>query len=123
MEESQVLHSSLFVQEKEQRYERILFQHVLYFQAEGGWVDLITTQKEKKYRISTNIGSVAPQLNPTVFVRISRKHIVNIHHVVALQGNLVFVGSEALLMGRHYKDDLLRKLPILRTKNTKMQDE
>ncbi|WP_149241792.1 LytTR family DNA-binding domain-containing protein [Dyadobacter sp. 32] len=117
MKDSQLLSESIFISGKEQRYEKVLYQDILYFQAEGGWVDLVTNPAGKKYRISTNLGNVEPQLNPTVFLRVSRKHIINIHHVIAVQGNMVFVGDDEILIGRLYKDDLFVRLPILRTKN------
>lgn len=109
------LSGSIFVAEKEQRYEKVFFKDILYFRAEGGWVDLILI-KGKIFRIATNLGNISPQLDQTIFVRVSRKHIINIHHVTAIQGNIVVVGNEELMMGHSYKEDLIVRLPILRTK-------
>ena len=117
MEVSQLRSESIFVSGKEQRYEKVFFQDILYFQAEGSWADLITSRRGKRYRISTNLGNVESQLDTAVFVRVSRKHIVNIHHVTAVQGNIVFIDDHEILIGRLYKDGLITRLPILRTKN------
>lgn len=89
---------------------------IIYFQAEGSWAYLITSETGKKYRISTNLGNVEQQLNPNVFIRVSRKHIININHGIAVQGNAVIVGNEEILIGWISKDNLIEKLPILRTK-------
>lgn len=116
MDDFQLLSTSIFVPEKEQRYEKIQFRDVLFFQAEGSWVDIMTIHGLKNYRISTNLGNIEPQLNSNFFVRVSRKYIINIHRIVAIQGNIVVVGEEEIVMGKQYKDNLIIKLPILRTK-------
>ena len=118
-----ILSECIFVSGKNQCYEKVSYLNILFFRAAGGWVDLITNQGKKVYRISTNLGCVQPQLNPSVFVRVSRKHIINIHHVVAVQGNTVFVEDEEILMGIQYKADLMVRLPILRTKNITSKED
>ena len=104
----------VFVITTHQRYEKIVRDEILYLQAEGSWVDIVTMKKS--YRLSTNLGTVEPQLDPAFFGRISRKHIVNLHHIDSLQGNELKIQGKSLLMGRQYRETLLSRLPILRTK-------
>jgi DNA-binding LytR/AlgR family response regulator len=109
-----LLTDCVFVVTTNQHYEKIAKNDILYLQAEGSWVDIVTV--EKNYRLSTNLGSVEPQLDADYFGRVSRRHIVNLHHVNALRGNQLFVQGIEILIGKQYREGLLSRLPILRTK-------
>ena len=104
----------VFVVTTNQRYQKIAKSDILYVQAEGSWVDIVTV--DKTYRLSTNLGQVEPQLDAQSFSRVSRKHIVNLHHITAIQGGQLFIGEVAILIGKQYREPLLSQLPILRTK-------
>jgi DNA-binding LytR/AlgR family response regulator len=101
-----------------QRYERVQLDQIRYFQAEGNWVDLFTTNRS--YRLSTNIGQIETQLNDRLFVRVSRRHIVNVCRVTAIYGNDVVIDNDALPIGKQYRATLVERLPILRTKAEKL---
>ncbi|MEZ0542325.1 LytR/AlgR family response regulator transcription factor [Fibrella arboris] len=103
----------VFVVTANQCYEKIAKNDILYVQAEGAWVDIITV--DKTFRLSTNLGAVELQLDAAQFTRVSRKHIVNIHHIGAVQGNDLRIMNEVLTIGRQYRDALMRQLPILWT--------
>lgn len=104
----------VFVFTSRQRYEKIARQNILYIQAEGAWVDIVTSAKT--YRLSTNLGTIEQQLNDDTFCRVSRKHIVNLHHIESLRGNELQIQDRPVLIGRHYRDHLLSRLPILQTR-------
>ncbi len=104
----------VFVITTNQRYQKIAKSDILYVQAEGSWVDIITVGKT--YRLSTNLGQVEPQLDAQFFSRVSRKHIVNLDHITAIQGGQLFIGEVAVLIGKQYRELLLSRLPILRTR-------
>ncbi|MBO0933825.1 LytR/AlgR family response regulator transcription factor [Fibrella aquatilis] len=95
-------------------YERIVKRDIRYFQAEGNWVDLFTTTH--MYRLSTNIGQIQAQLDKQQFVRISRRHLVNIDRTCGLRGSELLIDDEPLPIGRQYRTALLSVLPILRMK-------
>lgn len=114
-----LMDSCVFIPVHAQRYERVVKDQIRFFQAEGNWVDLVTTQK--KYRLSTNIGQVALQLSVNQFVRISRRHIINIQRITALYGNQVYVDGDALLIGKQYRTALIDRLPIIRMKADSLQ--
>lgn len=107
---------SVFVVTKHQRYEKIHRHDILYVQAEGSWVDIITLNRT--YRLATNLGTIEAQLDAENFSRVSRKHIVNLCHIDSLQGNEVMIGSTAVAVGPQYREALWSRLPILRTKHT-----
>lgn len=104
----------VFVITSRQRYEKIAKYEILYIQAEGAWVDIVT--RAKTYRLSTNLGTVDQQLDDAMFCRVSRKHIVNLHHIESLRGNELQVQDRPVLIGRHYRENLLSRLPILQTR-------
>ncbi|WP_026308983.1 LytR/AlgR family response regulator transcription factor [Spirosoma spitsbergense] len=108
----------VFVVTTNQRYQKIAKGDILYVQAEGSWVDIVTA--DKTYRLSTNLGQVEPQLDANSFSRVSRKHIVNLHHITAIQGGQLFIGEVAVLIGKQYREPLLSQLPILRTKMNRL---
>lgn len=108
------LPDSVFVVTTNQRYQKIAKSDILYVQAEGSWVDIVTV--DKTYRLSTNLGQVEPQLDAQFFSRVSRKHIVNLDHITAIQGGQLFIGEVAVLIGKQYRESLLSRLPILRTR-------
>lgn len=109
-----LLDDCVFVVTKNQRYQKIAKSDILYVQAEGSWVDIVTSSD--RYRLSTNLGQVEPQLDGNCFSRVSRRHIVNVHHITAVQGGQLFIHDIAILIGKQYREGLLRLLPILRTK-------
>ena len=109
-----LLSDAVFVVTTNQRYQKIAKADILYLQAEGSWVDIITL--DKTYRLATNIGQLEPQLDTTWFGRVSRRHIVNLHRVEAVQGRQLFVQGVALLIGKQSRELILKQLPILKTK-------
>ncbi|GAB3983307.1 hypothetical protein GCM10028806_56380 [Spirosoma terrae] len=109
-----LLLNSVFVVTTNQRYQKIAKHDILYVQAEGSWVDIVTM--EKTYRLSTNLGQLESQLDDEIFCRVSRKHIINLNHISAIQGGLLFVWDTEILIGKQYREALISRLPILRTK-------
>lgn len=109
-----LLPDSVFVVTTNQRYQKIAKNDILYVQAEGSWVDIVTV--DKTFRLATNLGQLEQQLNTTDFCRVSRKHIVNLNHISAVQGGQLFVEDTELLIGKQYREALISRLPILRTK-------
>ena len=109
-----LLLNCVFVVTTNQRYQKIATNDILYVQAEGSWVDIVTV--DKTYRLSTNLGQLEPQLDDSDFCRVSRKHIVNLNHISAVQGGQLFVRDIEILIGKQYREGLIGRLPILRTK-------
>ena len=109
----------VFVITTNQRYQKIAKSDILYVQAEGSWVDIITL--DKTYRLSTNLGQVELQLDAQFFSRVSRKHIVNLDHITAIQGGQLFIGETIVLIGKQYREPLLSRLPILRTRIERLE--
>ncbi len=109
-----LLTDCVFVITTRQHYEKINKRDIVFIQAEGAWVDIITAHRT--YRLATNLGTVEPQLDTETFSRVSRKHIVNLCHIDWLQGNELSVSGRSVLIGPQYRENLLRRLPILRTK-------
>ncbi|MEZ0540251.1 LytR/AlgR family response regulator transcription factor [Fibrella arboris] len=108
------LEDCMFLSDTYQRYEKVPKMDVLYLRAEGSWVDVVTVHKT--YRISTHLGNIATQLDGTIFRRISRSHIVNLHRIDVMHGNELVIANQTLAMGRQYRSAVLTQLPLLRTR-------
>ncbi|PRY28552.1 LytTr DNA-binding domain-containing protein [Spirosoma oryzae] len=106
----------VFVITSKQRYEKITKESILFIQAEGAWVDIVTTAQS--YRLATNLGTIEQQVDDVMFCRVSRKHIVNLHRIDSLRGNELSIRGHPILIGRHYRENLLSRLPILQTRLT-----
>jgi DNA-binding LytR/AlgR family response regulator len=95
-------------------HQRLPKKDIYYIEASGSYVNILT--KKKTIVLSTNLGNMQKQLQCVHFIRISRKHIVNINHVDRIENNCVITNSKALMIGDAYKNDLLEKIQIIKTK-------
>lgn len=108
------LEDCMFLSDTYQRYEKVPKMDVLYLRAEGSWVDVVTIHKT--YRVSTHLGNIATQLDDSIFRRVSRSHIVNLHRIDAMHGHELVVANQTITMGRQYRADVMAQLPLLRTR-------
>jgi DNA-binding LytR/AlgR family response regulator len=96
------------------RYERIKKTDILFIAANGAYVDIYTAGK--RYSLSTNLGNFINQVQEPAFVRVSRSHVVNLHHIESVQGSTLFIQQHAISVSKPFRQQLLGLLPIIRTK-------
>jgi len=110
---SNFCNDSLFIPDGN-TYKRLLIDEIIFFEADGNYVSIVMTNG--KELIATNLGTVEKQLDRDVFVRISRKHIINYHFIDSVNGTVVVICKKALPLGDTYKKRLMETIGVLRTK-------
>jgi DNA-binding LytR/AlgR family response regulator len=95
-------------------FRRISKKEIRYLEANGSYVNIYTHCGAQL--ISTNIGSLERQLCDSTFIRISRKHMVNIERIDAIENNCIIIENRCLPIGEIYKQGVLSRLKLIRTK-------
>lgn len=77
------------------------------------YCDIIT--EKRIYPVRTSMNHLEEKLNPSIFIRIHRSHIVNIHKVEGIDDidMVVEVGDKSLPLGGSYKNDLINRFRLL----------
>lgn len=93
---------------------KIPFAEILWIEVgHDRYCDLVTTQR--RYPIRTSMSLLEQKLDPKVFVRIHRSHIINIQKMVSIddQDMVVDIAGNVLPLGGAYKSNLLDRFKIL----------
>jgi len=97
-------------------YRRIRKRDIFYIQADSGYLNIFTVKGEK-HNVSTPLKSFERQFKDPNFVRISKSYIINIDYVSAINGNLIYLGTDkSFKIGPSQRQELLDSFPVLRTK-------
>ncbi|MEM1319627.1 MAG: LytTR family DNA-binding domain-containing protein [Bacteroidota bacterium] len=98
--------SSEFIYIKsERKYIRIFFKDILYIKGLKDYVMLHTTKE--KVMTAMNIKTINAQLPSSMFVRISKSYIINIHYVDFVDQDFIQVAGEEIPLGKTYKEDFI----------------
>ncbi|XWN37399.1 MAG: LytTR family transcriptional regulator DNA-binding domain-containing protein [Balneola sp.] len=96
-------------------HHRVYKKDIFYVEADGSYTQLHT--KKKKYQLTLNLKHFALQLGDPNFIRISRKHLVNIDHISKINGNTLYLDNDAgLTISKSNRQELLERFPILKTR-------
>jgi DNA-binding LytR/AlgR family response regulator len=101
-----ILSDRIFVRNKD-RMVKILFDAILYVEAERNYCRIVT--KTKEYMLTMPMKSLEDRL-PAYFQRIHRSHIVNLTQVEEVDESTVSVGQKNLPMSKSLKEDLMRRI-------------
>ncbi len=93
---------------------------LLFIQAARGYSDMVFGQQSpvKKVIVTMNMTKVAQQLGYPQLVQVHRSTTINLHHLTAINGNMLIVGGHEIQMGPKYRDALLNHLRILKNPKT-----
>ena len=94
---------------------------IIYLEADGSYCSLITTTKT--YQVSANIKKLLSNLNSPLFFRISRQHVVNLYHIVSINGSTLKIIGKDLHISRNQKQDLLKKYYIMNSRDQSESDD
>ena len=103
-----ILTDRIFVHHKD-RMIKVLFETILYIEAERNYCRVITPTKE--YTLSMPMKTLENSL-PDYFQRIHRSHVVNLKHVDEIGDFSVRIGSALLPVSKSFKDDLMRRIRL-----------
>lgn len=96
------------------RFEKLLKKDILYIEAQGAYVDIYAISGKKN--LSTHLKSFLSQIGDTTFIQVSRKHAVNIIHIQEILSDSIIIGKQIISTSKMYRNNLLEKLPIIRSK-------
>ena len=82
-------------------------QGIIYVESLENYVRIVTRQTSLVSRLTMK--QAGEQL-PIYFLRISRSHLINVHHVLSQQGDELLVDTYRLRIGRTYKQHVLDRL-------------
>ncbi|MDQ2656495.1 MAG: response regulator [Bacteroidota bacterium] len=96
----------------ENTFVRVPLSAILYLHADRAYCNIVTD--DRIYVQSLSMNHVFEQINSPDFVRIHRSHVVNIHKVTAIEGNMVKIGKHSLEMSKGMRDELMGRLTFLK---------
>jgi len=102
-----ILSDRIFVRNKD-RMVKILFEAILYIEAERNYCRIYTATKE--YLLTMPMKSLEDQLPPALFQRIHRSHIVNLTQVDEVDENSVFIGQKSLPLSKSLREDFMMRI-------------
>jgi len=87
---------------------KILFDTILYIQAERNYCQIIT--KNKTYLLSMPMKKVERQLPPAIFQRIHRSFIVNMNQVDEIEDSTIVIGTKILPLSKSLKEAFMFRI-------------
>lgn len=94
----------------DRRIHRIPTQEIRYLQAYGDYVRIATTQGKHTPKIT--LAELEQQLPTSQFIRIHRAYLVNLAAVNYLEGNALYLGTEALPVSKHLRSAVIKALGL-----------
>lgn len=105
-----LLNDRIFVRFKD-RMVKILFDAILYVEADRNYCRIFTHGKE--YLLTMPMKSIAVKLPPAKFQRIHRSYIVNLAQVNEVSEGYVYVGDKHLPLSQSLREEFLKRLRIV----------
>lgn len=102
-----ILSDRIFVRNKD-RMVKILFDTILYIEAERNYCRIFT--KTKEYLLTMPMKSLEDQLPHAQFQRIHRSYIVNLTQVDEVDDNAVFIGQKSLPLSKSLRDGFMMRI-------------
>ena len=100
------LRDKIFIRIDHQNSKMIFYENIIYLEADRAYCLIVT--EDKSYTLSNNMRLIADQIASPDFIKISRKHIININRVTAINGNMIELGhNHTLQMSKMYRDEVM----------------
>jgi DNA-binding LytR/AlgR family response regulator len=91
----------------DRKYFKIYFKEILYIEGLKDYVVIYTS--DNKIITSMNVKTIAAQLPPAIFARVSKSYIVNTLHISSLDNEIIYIQSNEIPLGQSYRDDFLQQ--------------
>ena len=112
-EEHKVLGTAIFIPDKH-THIRIDKHEIYHIEADGSYIKVFT--KTRNFHVSSNLKVFSLQLKDTNFIRVSRKHVINVIHLHKIDGNTLYVGPYEIQLSKNQRKHILERFPILHTR-------
>ena len=90
------------------KYEKILFDEILYVEGMQNYVTIYTTRG--KYMTLLYLKNLEENLDPKAFIRVHKSFIVSIHQITAIEGNEIFIGDHRVPISRNYREVVIEQV-------------
>jgi DNA-binding LytR/AlgR family response regulator len=97
----------IFIRTNNQVYLKLMFDEILYLQADRAYCNIVT--ETKPHTLSSSMNKVHEQLNHPDFVKVHRSFVVNLNKISAIEGRMIRIGQHTIQMNEDTHDDLLSK--------------
>jgi DNA-binding LytR/AlgR family response regulator len=91
----------------DRKYFKIWFKDILYIEGLKDYVIIYTA--DNKFITSMNVKTIAAQLPPALFARVSKSYIVNTLHISSFDNELIYIQKNEIPLGQGFKDDFMRQ--------------
>jgi DNA-binding LytR/AlgR family response regulator len=91
----------------DRKYFKLFFKDMLYIEGLKDYVIIYT--QDDKIIASMNIKTIAAQLPPSIFARVSKSYIVNTMHISSFDNELIYIRNTEIPLGQAFKDDFLKQ--------------
>jgi len=89
---------------------KVLFDDVLYAEANGNYTRIVTTQQV--IRPALTFTAVSEMLQGNIFVRVHRSFIINKSKIDHIEGNRLYIDKVAIPIGSNYKESFMKALGL-----------
>jgi len=91
----------------DRKFIKIFFRDILFIEGLKDYVVIHTA--EKKVITSMNVKTIAAQLPPAIFSRVSKSYIINTTHISSFDNELIYIGSHEIPLGQSFKEDFIKQ--------------
>ncbi|MBR07471.1 MAG: hypothetical protein CMP48_07270 [Rickettsiales bacterium] len=113
-ESDELIQKDSFLIKSGNKMSKVPLKDILWIEvSQDRYCDIVT--KSRNYSVRTSISHLESRLDPSIFVRIHRSHIVNIHKIDGVDDfdMVIEVGDKSLPLGGAYKNQLLERFRLL----------
>lgn len=100
------------------RYVRVGLEEIRLLEADGQAVKIHTTN-DIIYEVKVNLGHLLSQLPhfEPYLLKVSRRHVVNIQAIEAIEGNVLFIKGHQVPISRRFHGSVMEQLPLIRSRS------
>ena len=104
------LSDSIFIKH-DHRFERIRFNDIKLVKADGNCTEIIT--RNKKYFLTTTLGTIHKQLNAPNLIRVHRSYVINVNCIHSFDGGRIFIEDIDIPISKGYRELVLKQFNTL----------
>jgi DNA-binding LytR/AlgR family response regulator len=90
----------------DRKYFKIWFKDIFYIEGLKDYVIIYTA--DNKIITCMNVKTIAAQLPPALFARVSKSYIVNMLHITSFDTDIVYIKNNEIPLGQSFKEDFLK---------------
>lgn len=91
----------------DRKFFKLFYRDILYIEGLKDYV--VIYSKDNKIITSMNVKTIAAQLPPTHFARVSKSYIVNVSHITSFDNELIYMHNIEIPLGQMFRDDFLKR--------------